>query len=53
MVLYPRDVAPELMRIYREFMKRAPDEVGGGLALVTAPPLDFVPERLAASRPAH
>jgi hypothetical protein len=32
------------MRFYRDFMEQAPDEVGGGVALMTAPPEDFVPE---------
>ena len=29
---------------YRDFMPTAPDEVGSGLAFITAPPEDFVPE---------
>ncbi|MBV8712456.1 MAG: FAD-binding oxidoreductase [Solirubrobacterales bacterium] len=44
MILHPRAVAPELIRFYRDFIERAPDEVGGGLALITAPPEEFVPE---------
>jgi FAD/FMN-containing dehydrogenase len=44
MLLHPRAVAPELIRHYRDFMQQAPDAVGGGLALVTAPPADFVAE---------
>jgi FAD/FMN-containing dehydrogenase len=44
MILYPRSVAPELIRFYRDFMTDAPDEVGGAVALLTAPPADFVPE---------
>jgi FAD/FMN-containing dehydrogenase len=44
MILHPRTAAPELARFYRDFMERAPDEVGGGLALITAPPEEFVPE---------
>lgn len=44
MLLYPADVAPELVRFYRDFMTEAPDEVGSGLAFITAPPEDFVPE---------
>ena len=31
-------------RFYREFMRNAPDEVGCGLAFITAPPEEFVPE---------
>ena len=44
MILHPRSAAKELTRVYRDFMEHAPDEVGGGLALLTAPPEDFVPE---------
>jgi len=44
MVMHPRSAAPELLRFYRDFMAQAPDEVGGGLALLTAPPEDFLPE---------
>jgi FAD/FMN-containing dehydrogenase len=44
MILHPRAAAPELLRFYRDFMEQAPDEAGGGLAFVTAPPEDFVPE---------
>jgi FAD/FMN-containing dehydrogenase len=44
MIMHPRVAAGELLRFYRDFMEEAPDEVGGGLALITAPPEDFVPE---------
>ena len=44
MILHPRSAAKELVRFYRDFMASAPDEVCGGLALITAPPADFVPE---------
>ena len=43
-ILHPREAAKDLLRFYRDFMAQAPDEVGGGLALITAPPLDFIPE---------
>jgi FAD/FMN-containing dehydrogenase len=46
MLLYPRAQAPEVMRFYRDFMEQAPDEVCGGVALLTAPPEDFIPEGL-------
>ncbi len=46
MLLYPRAQAPELIRTYRDFMAKAPDQVCGGLALITAPPEEFVPEEL-------
>ena len=44
MILHPRSVATELIRFYRDFLESAPDEVTGGLALITAPPEEFVPE---------
>jgi FAD/FMN-containing dehydrogenase len=44
MLMHVTDNATDLVRFYRDFMKDAPDEVGTGLAFVTAPPLDFVPE---------
>jgi FAD/FMN-containing dehydrogenase len=43
MILHPRAAARELLRFYRDFMEQAPDEVGGGFALLTAPPEEFVP----------
>ena len=46
MLLYPRDRAREVLRFYRDFMAQAPDEVGGGAALITAPPEPFVPADL-------
>jgi len=51
MVLYPRSAARDLLRHYRDFMMTAPDAVGGGVAMLTAPPEDFVPEE-ARLRPA-
>jgi FAD/FMN-containing dehydrogenase len=44
MLMFPGDRAREVMRAYCEFAASAPDEVGSGLAFITAPPLDFVPE---------
>src|SRR4051812_28645363 len=38
MLLYPRSQARELIGIYRDFIAAAPDQVCGGLALITAPP---------------
>jgi FAD/FMN-containing dehydrogenase len=46
MLVYPRNRAGEVLRFYRDFMANAPDEVGGGIALLTAPPEPFVPEAL-------
>jgi FAD/FMN-containing dehydrogenase len=44
MLVYPAAMARDVMRFWRDFMRDAPDEVGGGLAFITAPPADFVPE---------
>jgi FAD/FMN-containing dehydrogenase len=44
MLVYPAAMAREVVRFWRDFMLDAPDEVGGGLAFITAPPADFVPE---------
>jgi FAD/FMN-containing dehydrogenase len=44
MIIHPRAMGGELLRFYRDFMAQAPDEAGGGLAFVTAPPEPFVPE---------
>jgi FAD/FMN-containing dehydrogenase len=44
MLMYPAAMAPELIRFYRDFMADAPDEIGSGLAFISAPPEEFVPE---------
>ena len=44
MLMFPHERAPEVVAAYRDFMASAPDEVGGGVAFISAPPLDFVPE---------
>ena len=44
MLMYPASMARNVVRFWRGFMTDAPDEVGSGVAFVTAPPLDFVPE---------
>jgi FAD/FMN-containing dehydrogenase len=51
LLLHPRAAAPALLRFYRDFMADAPGEVGGGVALMSAPPEEFVPEE-ARGRPA-
>jgi FAD/FMN-containing dehydrogenase len=45
-VLHGTDSGPELVRFFRDFMAYAPDEVGGAVALITAPPQPFVPASL-------
>jgi FAD/FMN-containing dehydrogenase len=44
MLLYPGFVAGDLLRFWRDLMTDAPDALGSGVALITAPPADFVPE---------
>jgi FAD/FMN-containing dehydrogenase len=46
MLLFPRERSAEVLRFYRDFIESAPDEVGGGVALMTAPPEPFVPADL-------
>ena len=43
LLAYPRAQATEVIRAYRDYMADAPDQVGGGVALLTAPPEPFVP----------
>jgi FAD/FMN-containing dehydrogenase len=44
--LYPRDQGATVLARYRDFMATAPRELGGGVALITAPPAPFVPPGL-------
>ena len=46
MVLWPLEQAGDVVRFYRDWIESAPDEVGGGAAVVVAPPEPFVPEEL-------
>ncbi len=46
MLVYPRAQAREVIRFYRDYMSTAPDQVAGGVALLTAPPEPFVPAEL-------
>jgi FAD/FMN-containing dehydrogenase len=46
MTLWPRSEAGRIGRAYRDFMATAPDEIGGGLALISAPPAPFIPEEM-------
>jgi FAD/FMN-containing dehydrogenase len=43
-LMYPAPMAGDLLRFYRDFISAAPDEVCGGVAFITAPPEEFVPE---------
>jgi FAD/FMN-containing dehydrogenase len=42
-IFYPVDRAGEVMAIYREFIKTAPEELGAFFAFQIAPPLEFIP----------
>jgi FAD/FMN-containing dehydrogenase len=44
MLLYPADQAAQVVRAWRDWVLTAPDALGCGLAFVTAPPVDAVPE---------
>jgi FAD/FMN-containing dehydrogenase len=44
MLLYPAAMAAAVLAHFRDAMADAPDEVGSGVALLTAPPEEFVPE---------
>jgi FAD/FMN-containing dehydrogenase len=46
MLLWPLEQAGEGLRFYRDWIEAAPDEVGGGAAVVKAPPEPFVPQEL-------
>jgi FAD/FMN-containing dehydrogenase len=43
MLVWPAAMGSDLLKFYRDFMLGAPDEVGGGMAFITAPPAPFVP----------
>jgi FAD/FMN-containing dehydrogenase len=44
MLMHPPVDPAGLARAFRDFMASAPDEVGGALAMITAPDEEFVPE---------
>jgi FAD/FMN-containing dehydrogenase len=46
MMLWPPERAGEVARAYRGLMAEAPDALGGGLVLMSAPPLPIVPAEL-------
>ncbi len=46
LLLWQPDMAPDLLRAYREFMASAPDEVGGAALYVTGPAEEFIPSHL-------
>lgn len=44
LLMHPAAAARDLVRFWRDFMLGAPNEVGSGVAFITAPPEEFVPE---------
>ena len=50
LALWPMDRAPEVVRAWRDYVDRAPDELSTGVAIVTAPPEPFVPDALKGRR---
>jgi len=50
LLLWPVEQAGDVLRFYREFIAHAPDEVGGGATIMTAPPAPFVPPELQGKR---
>ncbi|MDO8615220.1 MAG: FAD-binding oxidoreductase [Dehalococcoidia bacterium] len=44
LLAFPREKAREVLRTYRDFIEKAPDDVGGAAVLITAPSEPFVPE---------
>src|SRR3989442_9058053 len=45
-VLYPIEKAGEVLRFYRDYMARAPQDVSAFFAFLIAPPAPFIPESL-------
>ena len=43
MLAFPRFMAKQVIRAYRDFIETAPDDVGGAVALITAPDMDPIP----------
>jgi FAD/FMN-containing dehydrogenase len=43
-IAYPVDRADEVLRMYREYIADAPEELGGFVGFHLAPPLPFIPE---------
>jgi FAD/FMN-containing dehydrogenase len=46
LALWPIERAAEVIRVWRDYMDGAPDELCTGVAVVTAPPEPFVPESM-------
>lgn len=46
LMLWPGDQGRAVAGVYRDLMRTAPDEIGGGLLYLTGPPEEFVPGHL-------
>jgi FAD/FMN-containing dehydrogenase len=46
LLVVPNDGVGDLVRAFRDELERAPEEVVGGIAVILAPPADFVPPEL-------
>ena len=46
LALWPLDRATEVLRAWRDYADRAPDEVATAIVMLTAPPEEFVPDHL-------
>jgi FAD/FMN-containing dehydrogenase len=46
LLLWQPEMAPDVLRTYRDFMESAPDDVGGGALFITGPDEEFVPASL-------
>jgi FAD/FMN-containing dehydrogenase len=44
MLVFPGHLGREVLSFWRDFVEDAPDQLGSGVAMITAPPADFVPE---------
>ncbi|MGP3949751.1 FAD-binding oxidoreductase [Streptomyces sp. 7N604] len=47
LLLWRAEAGPEVGYAYRDFLASAPDEIGGGLIFLTAPPEEWVPQGMA------
>jgi FAD/FMN-containing dehydrogenase len=46
LALWPAARANEVLRAWRDYVDDAPDELGTGMVMITAPPEEFVPDHL-------
>lgn len=46
LLVWPPEAGADVLRVYRDFMESAPDEIGGGALFVTGPAEEFVPASL-------